>query len=314
MKPSLLNDILQRGVKPINDTVEAVETTRLFLQRIELATPFVADNVAQWLYQQEGRIGGAADLLSITPPFGVTWIEWPDLLDEGIDRVGVLIICADYADDEDGGTASVRSLFRWYLEGNRVDPNETRTPDWETSDHLRFFMVALPIARAKGAGPVGPIKTWFGALTPQGTIAKASDGMFMEASLYFSGIPARTFEGLIVEGFVTLSFLNCRNVTTEEHLPSRQQRRAAQRKGEPVTTFRTLSIEPMRKVLVSEGGLEQNGLKKALHICRGHFANYSEDKPLFGKYSGQFWIPAHVRGSQEVGTIVKDYRVKAPRA
>jgi hypothetical protein len=43
----------------------------------------------------------------------------------------------------------------------------------------------------------------------------------------------------------------------------------------------------MRKVLATEGGISQNGLKKARHICRGHFSEYSEEKPLFGKYEVQ---------------------------
>jgi hypothetical protein len=51
--------------------------------------------------------------------------------------------------------------------------------------------------------------------------------------------------------------------------------------------------------------------KKALHIARGHFAHYTEDRPLFGKYTGTFWRPAHVRGSADFGTVKSTYKVKA---
>ncbi len=68
----------------------------------------------------------------------------------------------------------------------------------------------------------------------------------------------------------------------------------------------------MKEVLRREGGSETNGLKKALHICRGHFATYSPEHPLFGKFTGTFWKPAHVRGSQEHGIVVKDYVIKVP--
>lgn len=65
----------------------------------------------------------------------------------------------------------------------------------------------------------------------------------------------------------------------------------------------------MREAIRREGDIETNGLKKALHICRGHFANYSPEHPLFGKYVGQFWKPSHVRGSIGSGAVVKDYKI-----
>lgn len=111
---------------------------------------------------------------------------------------------------------------------------------------------------------------------------------------------------------LAISFLHCKNVAQVEHLPSRQERRDTERRGDPVTKFRTLAIEPMKQVLKHEGGLEKNGISKALHICRGHFHTYTQEKPMFGKYAGTFWVPAHVRGSIEAGVIAKDYAVKAP--
>lgn len=47
-----------------------------------------------------------------------------------------------------------------------------------------------------------------------------------------------------------------------------------------------------------------------LHLCRGHVKHYTEQKPLFGKYAGTFYIPCHVRGKIENGTIAKDYALK----
>lgn len=110
-----------------------------------------------------------------------------------------------------------------------------------------------------------------------------------------------------------LSLTHCKNVSTIDapDVRTRQQRRRDERSGVPAVRFQTLQIDPMKQVLRTEGGSEKNGLKKALHICRGHFAHYSEDKPLFGKYTGTFWRPAHVRGTSEAGTVYKDYKVKA---
>lgn len=45
------------------------------------------------------------------------------------------------------------------------------------------------------------------------------------------------------------------------------------------------------------------------HTVRSHFRFYTEEKPLFGRISGAVWIPQHTRGSKEVGSIEKDYRI-----
>lgn len=113
-----------------------------------------------------------------------------------------------------------------------------------------------------------------------------------------------------------ISLMHCKNVRTGEKTDDRTPAEKARdlRAGIPELKFKTLEIEPMRRVLATEGNISQNGLKKALHICRGHFSEYSEERPLFGKYAGRFWIPSHVRGTTESGQVIKDYRIKAPRS
>lgn len=107
---------------------------------------------------------------------------------------------------------------------------------------------------------------------------------------------------------LTLSFLHCKNVAVS-NAPINNKPRWHRQHRVPVVKFRTLNINPMKETLRTVGGIEANGFKKALHICRGHFANYSEEKPLFGKFVGQFWKPSHVRGDIKAGAVVKDYKV-----
>lgn len=114
---------------------------------------------------------------------------------------------------------------------------------------------------------------------------------------------------------LAMSFMNCKNTVVEPHEPDHKLNRERTRHGlKPFLRYHTINIEPMRKVLRTEGGIEANGLKKALHICRGHFARYSEDKPLFGHTSGLVWRPAHTRGSVSQGVVVSDYKVNALKA
>lgn len=50
----------------------------------------------------------------------------------------------------------------------------------------------------------------------------------------------------------------------------------------------------------------------SLHQVRGHFATYLPERPLFGRLSGTFWIPDHIRGDVKNGVVVKDYTVSFP--
>jgi hypothetical protein len=110
------------------------------------------------------------------------------------------------------------------------------------------------------------------------------------------------------------TFVHCKNVKTIEHQPSRQQRRFRERKGgPPLVSWRTIDVPAVDRLLREEGGLGQHGLKKALHLVRGNFATYTEDAPLFGRYTGTFYRPQHVRGKDKGRLSVHDYRVHGPK-
>jgi hypothetical protein len=112
---------------------------------------------------------------------------------------------------------------------------------------------------------------------------------------------------------MTVSFMNCKNVTLATVDPDPAVNRLRRREGRrPFVRYHTIDIEPMKHVLRTEGDAEAVGLKRALHICRGHFATYTEDRPLFGRVAGTFWKAAHVRGSAGEGVVISDYNVKAP--
>lgn len=111
------------------------------------------------------------------------------------------------------------------------------------------------------------------------------------------------------------SFMSCKNVATVEYrgdgtaAPAGKAARKAGVQESPVKKFYTLEIEPLRRVLNAEGRAADHGIRRAMHICRGHFADYTPDKPLFGSTVGRVWRPQHVRGSAAAGTVTKDYRV-----
>jgi hypothetical protein len=112
---------------------------------------------------------------------------------------------------------------------------------------------------------------------------------------------------------LAMSFMSCKNIKTaiqRESIPKLNARRAKEGKG-PLHRVYTLVIDPMRKIInssTSHGTLSA----KALHICRGHFKDFSNGPGLFGKYTGRYWWPMTVKGSSSEGIVKKDYAVKSP--
>jgi hypothetical protein len=76
--------------------------------------------------------------------------------------------------------------------------------------------------------------------------------------------------------------------------------------------YHVVTIEPMKAVLRSAGGVPDLGQKKATHIVRGHFRDYTPERPLFGKVVGRIFIPAHDRGNKNLGVKKPGYKVKRP--
>jgi len=111
---------------------------------------------------------------------------------------------------------------------------------------------------------------------------------------------------------LAIGFMHCKNVLSREVPANRGERRAAERGGAPRVTFRELVIQPTPKSRAEPGAPSGKSRGVSLHICRGHFVTYDE-RPLFGKYRGTYWVPAHVRGSSDVGMVHKSYEVRPPR-
>lgn len=113
-----------------------------------------------------------------------------------------------------------------------------------------------------------------------------------------------------------LQLLNCKNIELTPHdpmdsVPSRIRRHWERKGREPLKKHYTLSVRvPGRKKKGAVAEINDHKSIRPLHTCRGHFSTYTDEGKLFGKYSGTFWVPAHVRGSVRHGEITKDYRLK----
>lgn len=256
-------------------------------QSLAHAVAFNIDNVALY-YRAVSREDAYRDLRQDVPnaaPLGtICWFEWS----RGFDCIGTVT--------NHGVLVTVLS--------DRTDPEWQPPTELNMPASARWALGFSHILRSAGDLQsvtalivifVGPD----GALIDVGSIAEPDlSEREMDKMLSWSAVALHA-----------MCFAHCKNVHIVDQKPSRQMLRAAERTGKPTITFKTLDIDPVKKVLRDEGGVETHGLACAMHICRGHFAHYTEDKPLFGRFTGTFYRPMHTRGSLKAGVVIKDYNV-----
>jgi hypothetical protein len=154
----------------------------------------------------------------------------------------------------------------------------------------------------------------------KGLIAKSKGTLHVQCAKNKS-IADDSAEKMLVLSATTViwvsQLLNCKNITTIAHDPMESVKSAVRehwkKKGkQPLQKYYTLSVRvPGVKSSYDHIPPAKDSRLVPLHTCRGHFSTYGLENKLFGKYTGTFWIPAHVRGSINNGVIKKDYRLKS---
>jgi hypothetical protein len=136
------------------------------------------------------------------------------------------------------------------------------------------------------------------------------------AGRYLESTPVKVIENLIMDlnnnhiGMMlfAISLMHCKNIVEIEkggRNPNVKNRRHRS-KG---TKHYVLDVVPARNINRTEYEQPAKGTPQRMHFRRGHFKEYTSEKPLFGKYTGTFWWEAHVAGSAAIGEIRKDYRI-----
>ena len=103
-----------------------------------------------------------------------------------------------------------------------------------------------------------------------------------------------------------LKLINCKNVGYDIAKPSSKLNRKRIKNGKcGLFSYHILVIKPS----IKPGDGKSNGCKATnrIHLCRGHFKEYTDKQPLFGKYTGLYWWQPHVRGRNRTGVVAKDY-------
>lgn len=149
-----------------------------------------------------------------------------------------------------------------------------------------------------------------GVRVPEGsgfTVPLSADGMIRDRYLRpCEGRPM--MEPSLAESCLcSLAMFHVRNIGTRTvSLPRAIRRRAMKNGIEGPQVYRTLVLKPFSAEAEQGNSRMQTG-DRPLHLVRGHFANYTEERKLFGRYAGTFWRPEHEAGNPEIAVIRKTY-------
>jgi hypothetical protein len=274
---------------------------------------FVADNVANYVLSQADNNLAWADLPPLSFPFDRFFIE----------MAATPSFAARFLPDDGrfpprwGIYFDVMDIDNFMDIGGQVAATLARDGGLESASH----MAVATVVTERLNGIVGPIEHSFTPLRERSTIVGGPSSILLFAERYKDRSTPR-LDGvrhylhiLKFPAFMALAFMNCkRGVTFRDIDPPPDVNRERRKAGlKPFLRYRTIEIDGMKETLRTEGNIETNGLKKALHICRGSFARYTDSfmgRPLAEPMT--VWRPAHVRGSANEGVVFSDYNVKAP--
>lgn len=108
----------------------------------------------------------------------------------------------------------------------------------------------------------------------------------------------------------TLMLLNTKNIITQDNKPPVKLNKKRIQKGkQPLFAYYTLKLQLSGIGKKNAGSSTPEGNTTRLHLCRGHFKTYTEDKPLLGSRIGRYWWQPQARGNKDNGVVMKDYEV-----
>jgi hypothetical protein len=132
---------------------------------------------------------------------------------------------------------------------------------------------------------------------------------FLPENVYSTGRKEAERSKIILYFFLKL--LSCKNISTEEIHPSEKVNKKRLKSGKlPLYSYHILKVNPFGAVDRASGAREKTDISHRLHFCRGHFKEFTPEKPLFGRHTGLYWWEPSLRGTNKDGFVDKDYEVQ----
>ena len=113
---------------------------------------------------------------------------------------------------------------------------------------------------------------------------------------------------------MSLRLLNCKNISTEViKAPEALNKKRRKNGKQEIFDYHVLNVVvPSTKQGYREQSEPLSHVR--VHLCRGHFKEYTQEHPLFGKLTGLYWWQPHVRGQNKDGIVMKNYAIKTKEA
>ncbi len=257
---------------------------------------FVVDNVAEYIYRFDRDKIVIEDLPNLYPVFPKLWFEYsiPNIVQtqtldgspssRPLKKIGVLMESVSSDFDVTGiniPSMAVKQLVTFIF--------------WEDNQDIGLWSTMFSIWIDRVGKPIDIGGAYFTNKHFREDLPKS-----WYDRVFIASIPA----------YVSLNFLHCKNVRLLRIDANKKQQLKRQKEGKKeLISYHTLFINPLKEILETKGNIHRNGIKKALHICRGHFKDFTDGKGLFGKYHGLYWWEANIRGTQP-RIVLKDYNIK----
>lgn len=291
---------------------------------LESGEIILVDNVADYYYDFLPEDFGIGDALKIpwdydkhfpfvSPPFEEMWFEFRTPKIKELLRVGVKVVGIEM------------NLTEWEkLPKNMVAAMATTYGD-NFMDKCRWLLMLQPYSEFTNGKMVGPYGTYVVGVSPDGALAKDDNDNHIYAINSVEPKVANLMQPILLNPvFMAISFMHVKNASMLKQAPVVPTTKHAKRKAKknpPTSRYYVLKIDAIENARGGSGGHSGGGGgggggggvsngETSLHIVRGHFADYSAGRGLFGKYKGRYWVSAHLRGNPEVGVTEKDYDIK----
>jgi hypothetical protein len=310
------------GGQPIDPVV-----TEFLRSGIDLYTIIDATNVYEYVKGLPGM--DLYDLPCAAPPDPLLIVEWRQHNDRGVLLHAVAndtrehpFVIGDRVPDKTAKANGYRKLRP--LDGSRRQhPPEMWLSDYLPNqlawDNIRWTWT-IDMFQEHNGTIFGPFACTCAALNEWGELIDVAyeakipsdDDMLQKTSI----APFSIF-------MHTLNFMQCANIQTEYIEPSEKLSRKHRKKGhiqKNLLGYHVLRIAakgPATKTKSAKDGQSAGNLV-AFHPVRGEFHHYGDCCPgrhapkglLFGKHTGRVWVPGHVRGNPDRGTITRDFEIK----
>ena len=305
--------------KLIDRVVEAGLLSEIPYAVIESIEKIEISNISKFMYELSGQEDWtASDFPNIAPPHREFWIA--TAAPKTVVEDGVNVLWASGGNQICGWGFLVIAFSDDYPERAATMRRYVESFPLEVQDRIKWVLLMKPYLDFIGQGPAKPEVNYVVPIDEAGRLIQPEGGKGSYISVQPYDTPksrmkmtperCATIFKFANPMFLALSFMHVKNrEIVTNNTPDKLQKARVRRGKLPLFSYRTIVVDPIRKMLIEQGKMGSSGIKMALHKCRGHFKEFT-DKPLFGKFKGSYWWDPHLRGRENNGVSEHDYEVR----